>query len=57
MIIVTVNGCVFDLAKDTYHDTCVEIYKMFDMTQEELRVLQNLGEVQTKSAYIEVYEE
>ena len=44
-IIVTTNGIVFDLAKGTYHDTCMSLYRMFDMSLHEFRLLKDLGEV------------
>ena len=57
-IIVTINGIVFDLAKGTYHDTCMSLYRMFDMSLHEFRLLKDFGEVSlSDGAYITVSEE
>lgn len=44
-ILVTINGVVFDLAKGTYHDTCMSLYRIHDMSLHQFRVLKTLGEV------------
>ena len=44
-IIVTISGVVFDLAKGTYHDTCMSLYRMYGMNLHQFRVLKTLGEV------------
>lgn len=57
MIIVTVNGVVFDFAKDNYKATVEYMAEMYELTEQEESELLEQGEVSTNTVYIEVYEE
>lgn len=57
MITVTINGCTFDLAEETYNQTCISLSEMYELTQDEENELIKEGEVSTSKVYIEVYEE
>lgn len=57
MIIVTINGCIFDLAEETYRQTCLSLSEMYELTQDEEDELIKEGEVSTSTVYIEAYEE
>lgn len=57
MIIVIVNGCVFDLARETYISTCLSLSEMYELSEDEEEELIKEGEVSTSTVYIEVYDE
>ena len=57
MIVVTINGCIFYLAEETYRQTCLSLSEMYELTQDEENELIKEGEVSTNTVYIEVYDE